>query len=280
MKGIYILGIVIILLIVIGALFYYENIKFDINVVPYSLTYESAYPGHFILKLEINTINYGILPMTVSASIILGVSLHANSSITGSLKQYTNTTSISVGPSSKSKSIVTFILPGNVQFISYIYIQASGYYNYHYTNQSTTELITQIDQMIENVYKIDGLPITTIMASTNISLIKSAQPLYYPVPYNITYFSNSTYYENIYLIMNPSNFNIKPGTYKIEVYTNNTKTYSTSIQIPYEYNELLLPIVTTPLLKYPNSSYLIKVNILIEGVSSYYVSATMIIGTS
>lgn len=38
MRGIYILGIVIILLIVIGVLFYYENIKFDINVIPYSLT--------------------------------------------------------------------------------------------------------------------------------------------------------------------------------------------------------------------------------------------------
>ncbi|QIW24224.1 hypothetical protein EWF20_08770 [Sulfolobus sp. S-194] len=280
MKGIYILGIIIIILIVIGVLFYYENIKFDINIVPYSLTYESAYPGHFILKLEINSINYGILPMTISASIILGVSLHTNSSITGSLKQYANSTTISVGPSSSSKSIITFVLPENIQFISYIYIQASGYYNYHYINQSTTELVTQIDQMIENVYKIDGLPITTITASTNISLIKSAQPLYYPVPYNITYFFNSTYYENIYLIMNPSNFNIKPGTYKIEVYINNTKTYSTNIQIPYEYNELLLPIVTTPLLKYPNSPYLIKVNILIKGVSAYYVSATMMIGTS
>ncbi|BAB66410.1 hypothetical protein STK_13470 [Sulfurisphaera tokodaii str. 7] len=277
MRGIYILGIVIILLIVIGVLFYYENIKFDINVIPYSLTYESTYPGHFILKLEVNAINYGILPMTLTASIVLGVSLHINSSITGTLKQYINSTTISVGPTSKSKSLLTFILPNNIEFISYVYIEASGYYNYHYNNQSATNLITQIDQMIENVYKIDGLPITTITASTNISLIKSAQPLYYPVPYNITYFYNSTYYENVYLIMNPSNFNIKTGTYKIEVYTNNTKIFSTSIQIPYEYNELLIPILTTPLLKYPNSSYIINVNILFEGPSIYYISAKIMI---
>lgn len=272
MKGLYILSIVIILLIVIGVLFYYEDTRFEVNVIPYSLTYESTYPGHFILKLELNAVNYGILPMTVTASVILGVSLHVNSSITGSLKQYINTTTISSGPLSNSKTLLTYVLPANIQFISYLYIEASGYYNYYHYNQTTTKLVTQIDQMIENVYKIDGLPILTISASSNLTT-KSGQPLYYPVPYNITYFSNSTYYENVYLILYPSNFNIKTGTYEISVYVNNTKTYTTSIQIPYEYNELLLPIIKTPLLNYPNSSYIIKLDILFKGPSTYYISA-------
>ena len=278
MKGIIVLGAVFIILILMGILFYYEDTHIVIQAYAQSVTLNEL-PNNFIVKINLVVKNNGFLPMGTTITSILGIVNGASNSsiLTQTPKQYINTTSVDVGPFSKKVITVSYTLPPNFN-IEYFYVEASGYYNFKYTNTSNIQLIEEIDTLAQHTTSLQTPPQPYFIGG-NLTLIGNPKPpyLYVVQPYTITVFNNNSYAITFYAIFYPYNLKINSGSYKIKVFVNNVSVYNETIQIPYQYNELLIPIGGTPALS-QDSSYTENVYILFSGNSAtYYVEFKLVL---
>jgi len=280
MKGILILGAVFIILIIIGVLFYYEDTHIVIQAYVQSVTYINELPGGFVVKINLEVKNNGFLPMGLTITSILGVSngTSFSSILTQSPKTYVNTSSINLSPYSKKIITISYSLPPDF-FINYFYIEASGYYNFKYSNATNTQLIEEINILAQRVTYLQIMPQQSLIGA-NLTLVSNPKPpyLYIVQPGNITLFSNGSYKMFLYAIFYPNNFKVNSGSYQIKVFVNNSSVYNETILIPYQYSELLVPIGETPILS-QNSSYAETVYILFSGTSAnYYVKFELVFG--
>ena len=280
MKGLLILGAVFAILILMGVLFYYEDTHIVIQAYVQSITLINEPREGFIVKINLEVKNNGFLPMGLTITSVLGVS--NGTSFSSLLKQppktYVNTTTVNLSPLSKKTITISYNLSPDF-VIRYFYIEASGYYNFKYSNSSNAQLIEEINSLAQRVVYLQIMP-QPYLISKNLTLVSNPKPpyLYVVQPYNITLFSNGSYKASFYTIFYPYNFKINSGSYEVKVFVNNVSVYNMSIQIPYQYSELLVPIGETPILS-QNSSYNETVYILFSGTSaSYYVEFELILG--
>ena len=279
MRGILVLGVVIIILILIGVLFYYEDTHVVIQAYAQSVTLINELPGNFVVKINLVVKNNGLLPMGLTITSVLGVvnSSSISSLLTQPPQQYVNITSINVGPLSEKVTTLSYTLPPNF-IIRYFYVEASGYYNFVYTNTSNMQLIKKINDLVQRITSLQILK-GQYFVGGNLTLISNPKPpyLYIVQPYTITIFNNNSYVISFYAIFYPYNLKINSGNYRIQVFVNNISVYNTNISIPYQYNELLIPIGETPVLS-QNSNYTENVYILFNGsTATYYIEFKLIL---
>ena len=281
MKGILVLGAVVLLLVLMGVLFYYEDTHIVIQSYVQSITLINKLPESFIVKINLVVKNNGFLPMGLTITSVLSVS--NGTSFSSLLKQpsktYVNTTSINLSPFSKKIITVSYNLSPDF-IIRYFYIEASGYYNFRYINTSM-QLMEEINTLVQHVTSLQFAP-QPYLISENLTLVSNPKPpyLYIVQPYNITLFSNNSYKMSFYVIFYPLNFKINNGSYELRVFVNNVSVYNTTILIPYRYDELLVPIGGTPIIS-QNSSYKETVYILFSGASAtYYVEFELALNKS
>lgn len=271
MKGIFVLGAVFIILILMGVLFYYEDTHIVIQAYAQSVTFVNELPSSFIVKINLVVKNNGFLPMGTTITSILGVvnGTSPSSLLTQTPKQYINTTSVDVGPFSKKVITVSYTLPPDFN-IEYFYVEASGYYNFKYTNTSNIQLIEEINTLAQRATSLQTPPQQYFIGG-NLTLISNPKPpyLYIVQPYTITVFNNNSYAISFYAIFYPYNLKMNSGSYNVKVFANNISVYNENIQIPYQYNELLIPIGETPILS-QNSNYTENVYILFSGNTAIY----------
>lgn len=270
MKGIYILAISIIALIVIGVMFYYEDTHITIQAFVKSITYINTLPGEFILHIDLVIENTGFLPMSLTMNTTLAYvnGTTPNQLLSEPIKQYTNTTSISLDGMSQKVIYLTYHLPVNFA-LKYFSIEASGYYNYHYISSNNFQIIDEVNILAKKVVSLPVIPNVNYLGG-NLSILHGHH-LFVVNPYNVTLFSNSSYMTTLYTIFQLNNLNLRDGKYQVQVFVNNISEYSSTIQVPYQYNELLLPTLTTPLLS-QQANYTATVYILFKGTNtSYYV---------
>jgi len=273
MKGILVLGAVFIILILMGVLFYYEDTHIVIQAYAQSVTLVNELPGSFIVKINLVVKNNGFLPMSTTITSILGIvnGTSTSSLLTQTPKQYINTTSVDIAPFSKKVITINYTLPPDF-VIEYFYVEASGYYNFKYTNTSNIQLIEEINTLAQRTTSLQTPPQQYFIGG-NLTLISNPKPpyLYIVQPSNVTVFSNNSYAMSFYAIFYPYNLKINSGSYTIQVFKNNISVYSKNILIPYQYNELLVPIGGTPALS-QNSNYTENIYILFSGgTATYYV---------
>jgi len=271
MKGIFVLGAVFIILILMGVLFYYEDTHIVIQAYAQSVTFVNELPGSFIVKINLVVKNNGFLPMGTTITSILGVvnGTSPSSLLTQTPKQYINTTSVDVDPFSKKVITISYTLPPDFN-IEYFYVEASGYYNFKYTNTSNIQLIEEINTLAQRATSLQTPPQQYFIGG-NLTLISNPKPpyLYIVQPYTITVFNNNSYTISFYAIFYPYNLKMNSGSYNVKVFANNISVYNENIQIPYQYNELLIPIGETPILS-QNSNYTENVYILFSGNTAIY----------
>ncbi|BFH74365.1 hypothetical protein SJAV_23090 [Sulfurisphaera javensis] len=269
MKGIYILSIAIILIIILGVLFYYEDINFHVIITPFSTTYVNQQNGGYIIKLNVTAINDGFLPMNLNLNVEVQANLASTSSLIGGEKTYSNTTTIYVGPFGKKSVIITYYMPLKLRFISSIILTGNGYYNYKVTQEGTTSLINELNHMISNVSSYINYHIT--LKYDNITLKQSGASPFPVYPIYITIYSNGSISSSWYLFIYPSLLNIKSGTYALQIKTNSSTVYNSTVSIPYSGNYIFAHILSTPPMN-KDSEYIANVTVILKNNAETYLT--------
>lgn len=230
MKRIYLLGIILILFISLGAVFYVEANNFHVYayIVKESKT-QSGDQVYSIYSICVVSSNKGPLPM--SANIIVAISAGTQSGIFPQTRNYINETSISIAPFSSKKLLVSISIPAAQQVYS-VYIEGSGNYNWQLKPQNNITLNQQIYQLntIAQFY-----PIRAIMSYTNASFIftnSHASPYYIQSPpISLTAYPNGSIIYSIAFVLNTQYIKLSSGSYTAKLYVNGSLVNTSSITI-------------------------------------------------
>ncbi|BCU71279.1 hypothetical protein [Stygiolobus caldivivus] len=231
MKRIYLLGVVLLLFVVLGAIFYVENSNFYSYV---ELVKELKTPSTTTYTFCVVSVNKGPLPM--SANILVAVSAGVQSGIIPHTQYYKNTSSIRVNPFSTEKSQLTVTIPNSLQVYG-VDIEGSGNYGWSLklTNNNTLlSVISRVDSFAK-FYPVQVAISSHPSFSTNASIV-------YVTPHEIPYYiaptegsviayPNGTLTYSVDFILNTQYIKLLDGTYNLKLYVNNTLVNSTSSSI-------------------------------------------------
>jgi hypothetical protein len=233
MKRIYLLGVILILFISLGAVFYVEANNF--HVYAYIVKESITQSGYQVYSICVVSSNKGPLPM--SANVIVAISAGTQSGIFAHTKNYINDTSISVAPFSSKKLLVNISIPAAQQVYN-VYIEGSGNYNWQLKPQNNITLNQQIYQLntIAHFYPIRAVVSSKYLTFyTNASIIftnSHAYPYYVQsAPISLTAYPNGSIIYSIAFVLNTQYIKLSSGSYTAKLYVNGSLVNTSSITI-------------------------------------------------
>lgn len=277
MKRIYLFGIAILMLVIIGIVFYIENSSFNVYVelVGVKESINSPYAQYIFCIVA----NNGPLPMSATVYLEAGAINQTTPSLFHKEATYVNSTTISVGPFSHSKKMVILWIP-LVSSIIFLGVGGTGNYGWHKTITSSNEsLVLQIGTL-SNFFKIYPPQMPVSVFSTNISLKGIGKYPYEISAYSAAYyFKNNSFYESLNVTLYLNNIKLNPTNTQIVINVNGTKAYSVTLS-PQQISSPLSAIVTldppttqTGAVSY-STIYLLTIYIY-NGNNIYYIAENM-----
>ncbi|AGE71296.1 hypothetical protein [Sulfolobus acidocaldarius] len=263
------LGIIILVLVSIGVLFYTQNR--DIVVYPeiysFSLNYNT---GNVTYVFYVNGVNNGLFSTTLNITLyVQAATLSQTNNVSHYVyKNYQKSVTLSLQSHSSEGAFVAVTIPVNYQ-ITDVGIYGTGSFNYALQYKPNSTLASQLFAY-EQLASRFQTPSSAYSTTTNAS-IKPIKGVAYGIQQSPVYFTyyvkNNTVIRVNYFFLNASLLKIQPGEYTVKVYANNTLINQTQITL----NPKQISIVLFPL-SYQSTSekYDISVYLYNDSVTYYF----------
>ncbi|AHC52528.1 hypothetical protein SUSAZ_06525 [Sulfolobus acidocaldarius SUSAZ] len=261
------LGIVILVLVSIGVLFYTQNR--DIVVYPeiysFSLNYNT---GNLTYVFYINGVNNGLFSTTLNMTLyVQAATLSQSNNFSHYVyKNFQKSVTLSLQSHSSEGAFVTVTIPVSYQ-ITDVGIYGTGSFNYVLQYKPNSTLASQLFTY-EQLASRFQTPSSAYSSTTNAS-IKPIRGIAYGImqsPLYVTYYvKNNTVIRVDSFFLNESLLKIQPGEYTVKVYANNILVNQTQITL----NPNQISTVSFPL-SYQSTSEKYNISVYLYNDSGTY----------